>query len=32
MRKTTAKVTTGKAIRQGALWIDPMCYPLFAKR
>ena len=32
MRKITAKVTTGKAVRQGALWIDPMCYPLFAKR
>jgi hypothetical protein len=32
MRKTTAKVTTGKAVRQSSLWIDPMCYPLFAKR
>ncbi len=32
MKKITAKAKEGGAVRQGGLWMDPMCYPLFAKR
>jgi hypothetical protein len=32
MKKATAKVKEGRAVKQGALWMDPMCYPLFAKQ